>query len=318
MPRPLSLSTCWLNHRHSEGREIAREARDLGFERIEVSHGTRVSLLPGLLAAVAAGEIQVSSVHNFCPSPVEILMDAPDAYEFTSAKEWERERAVSLTRKSLEMTARLGADRLVLHLGSVAMRSITAELEKMTLAGQLYSRAYSERKLQLVTLREKASSAALDRVKRALDELLPEAEKHGVKLGIETRSHYEQIPNQREMLSLLEAYRDCPWIGSWHDFGHVQRQANLALLDHALYLSQIGPRLLGCHVHDVKWPQKDHRTPLSTGGVALKSLLQWVPEEVPLVWELSPGQKTGQVREAQAQWLTEIGGVEFREAGLPV
>lgn len=298
----LSLSTCWNSHRHTEGRALALEARELGFEWIEVSHGTKISLLPGLLDAVKAGEIKVSSLHNFCPPPVEVTMDAPDVYEFTSDKLWERQRAISLTKKTIEMAPRFGTDRVVIHLGSARLRSFTNKLEAMAVGGQLYSRDYSDLKLKLVAQRDQASAVALDRVRAALKELLPVCEKEGVRLGMETRSHYEQIPSQREMLLLLEEYKECPWIGSWHDFGHVQRQANLALLDHALYLSQIAPRLIGCHVHDVQWPMKDHRAPLSTGGVALPELMALVPAGVPLIWELSPGNRRQDVKNAIERW----------------
>ncbi|MEN3940581.1 TIM barrel protein [Prosthecobacter sp. SYSU 5D2] len=298
----LSLSTCWNSHRHTEGRALAQEAHELGFEWIEVSHGTKISLLPGLLEAVAAGEIQVSSLHNFCPPPVEVTMDAPDAYEFTSDKTWERERAISLTKKTLAMATRFGTDRVVIHLGSARIRSFTDKLEAMALAGQLYSRDYSDLKLKFVAQRQTASALAMDRVRAALDQLLPVCEAEGVRLGIETRSHYEQIPSQHEMLLLLEEYKDCPWVGSWHDFGHVQRQANLALLDHETYLSQISAHLIGCHVHDVAWPMKDHRAPLSTGGVALEKLMPLVPAGVPLIWELSPGNRREAVVEALNRW----------------
>ncbi|HYF36696.1 MAG TPA: TIM barrel protein [Prosthecobacter sp.] len=303
----LSLSTCWNSHRHTEGRDLALESRSLGFEWIEVSHGTKISLLPGLLEAVGAGEIGVSSVHNFCPAPVEVIMDAPDLYEVTAKSDWERRRWIALTIKTMEMARRFGADRVVLHLGRVTMRSVTEKLEAMAKSGGLYSRAYSDLKLGLVAERDRASAAHLDRIRAAFAELLPECEKHQVRLGIETRSHYEQIPNQREMLLLLEEYKDCPWIGAWHDFGHVQRQANLALLDHSQYLGQIAPRLIGCHVHDVQWPARDHRAPLSTGGVDLPNLLPLVPAGVPLVWEVSPRQKTENVKTALDQWRQAIG-----------
>lgn len=305
----LSLSTSWLSPRHREGRDMAVEARALGFEWIEVSHGTKISQLPGLLDAVKAGEIKVSSLHNFCPAPVEVMMDAPDAFEFTSPKPAERQRAVNLTRKTLEMATRFGTDRVVVHLGSVPMKSITLQLEELAVQGDLYSKEFTERKLRLVTMREEASKKHLDRVRAALDELIPECEKLGVRLGIETRSHYEQIPNQREMSLLLQEYHDCPWIGSWHDFGHVQRQANLALLDHEIYLREISPRLLGCHVHDVEWPAKDHRTPFSSGGVALAQLLPWVGREVPLIWEIAPSQKRESIAAALEAW---------KRNGLPV
>lgn len=305
----LSLSTSWLSPRHREGRDMAVEARALGFEWIEVSHGTKISQLPGLLDAVKAGEIKVSSLHNFCPAPVEVMMDAPDAFEFTSPKPAERQRAINLTRKTLEMATRFGTDRVVVHLGSVPMKSITLQLEELAVQGDLYSKEFTERKLRLVTMREEASKKHLDRVRAALDELIPECEKLGVRLGIETRSHYEQIPNQREMSLLLQEYHDCPWIGSWHDFGHVQRQANLALLDHEIYLREISPRLLGCHVHDVEWPAKDHRTPFSSGGVALAQLLPWVGREVPLIWEIAPSQKRESIAAALEAW---------KRNGLPV
>lgn len=300
----LSLSTSWLSPRHSEGREIAQEARELGFEYIEVSHGTKITQLPGLLDAVNAGEIKISSLHNFCPAPVEVMIDAPDAFEFTSPRAWERERAISLTKKTIEMATRFGTDLVVIHIGSVPMKYITDALEAIVSAGGLYSRKFTELKLKLVAAREKASREHLDRVRAALGQLLPECEKHRVRLGIETRSHYEQIPNQREMAVLLQEYRDCPWIGSWHDFGHVQRQANLALLDHEIYLREIAPHLLGCHVHDVQWPARDHRTPLSAGGVAFEKLLPLVQRTVPLIWELAPSQKREQIIEALAAWKT--------------
>lgn len=298
----LSLSTSWLSPRHSEGRDIAREAREMGFEWIEVSHGTKISQLPGLLDAVKAGEIKISSLHNFCPAPVEVMMDAPDAFEFTSPKAWESGRAITLTKKTIEMATRFGTDLVVVHVGSVPMKSITMQLEKIVQDGGLYSKEFTELKLQLVAAREKASQPHLDRVRAALAQLLPECEKHRVRLGIETRSHYEQIPNQREMAILLQEYHDCPWIGAWHDFGHVQRQANLALLDHEIYLGEIAPHLIGCHVHDVQWPIRDHRTPLTAGGVAFEKLLPLVRPEVPLIWELAPSQKREQILEALARW----------------
>ncbi len=39
----LSLSTCWNSHRHEDGEKIAHEARALGFEWIELSHGLKVT-----------------------------------------------------------------------------------------------------------------------------------------------------------------------------------------------------------------------------------------------------------------------------------
>ena len=285
---------------------MAQEARALGFEYIEISHGTKVSLLPGLMQAYDAGMIKVSSLHNFCPSPVEVLIDAPDAYEFTSHRDQDRERALALTKQTIQTARRFGAQRVVLHMGSVPMKSYTEELERLAHAGEIYSRQYIDVKLKFVEQREKVSEFYLERARAALKELLPVAEAAQVALAIETRSHFEQVPNEREMLVLLDEFQT-PWLGSWHDFGHVQRKANLGLLDHEQVLRSIAPRLIGCHVHDVEWPAKDHRVPLSTGGVEFDKLLPLLPEGIPLVWEMSGSQKRAKVLEMMGAWQTRFG-----------
>lgn len=298
----LSLSTCWNSHRFHDGREIAREARAMGFEFIEISHGTNVSLVHGIMQAYDAGEIRVSSVHNFCPSPVEVMMDAPDVYEFSSHRAFDRERAIKLTKQSIQTAVRFGVNRVVMHMGSAPMKPLTAQLEALAAAGGAYSRKFIDIKLRLVEQREKVSTFYLDRARSALHELLPFAQENKVALAIETRSHYEQVPDETEMLQLLADFKDTPWIGAWHDFGHVQRQANLGLLDHAQYLAAIAPKLLGCHVHDVTWPARDHRIPFTGGCVDFDKLLPLVPKGVPLVWELSPSQKRLQIIERLAEW----------------
>ena len=303
----LSLSSCWNSHRHDAGEHIAHEARRLGFDYIELSHGLKVTHLPGLLHAVQNSVVKVSSVHNFCPSPVDVSMDAPDFIEFTSHRDSDRERAIDLTERTMETAAKFGAPRVVIHLGSTPMKNPTTELESLVHKGKIYSRDYTKAKLEFVTRRTKYSQFYLDRARAALDELLPLCPRYGVALCVETRSHYEQVPDETEMLALLDAYRDCPHFGLWHDFGHVQRKANLGFLDHAEFLSSIAPRLYGCHVHDVDWPAKDHRVPLSTGGVDFDKLLPLLSPDIPLVWELSPSQRRAHVEERRAEWRTRYG-----------
>ncbi|QIF03343.1 TIM barrel protein [Roseimicrobium sp. ORNL1] len=303
----LSLSSCWNSHRHEDGKHIAHEAKSLGFKYIELSHGLKISHLPGIIQVVAESGIKISSVHNFCPPPVEVMMDAPDAFEFTSHKEEERLRALTLTEQTMETASRLGAQRVVLHLGSIPISPLTRKLEELTLAGKIYSREYTKVKLELVAKRAKHAQVHFDRARHAIDRLLPLCEQYRVALGIETRSHFEEVPTAAEMLQLVDQYRGSPWVGFWHDFGHVQRQANLGLLDHAQFLSEIAPRLLGCHVHDVDWPAKDHRVPLSTGGVDFAKLMPLIPKGIPLVWEMHRTQRRSHVRERLAEWREKFG-----------
>src|SRR5579864_9495961 len=131
-----SLSTCWNSHRHSDGRAMLREIRDLGFEYAELSHGTRISLLPGIMDAVDGGEIKISSVHNFCPLPMGVNHSAPNLYQFSAERPRERELAARYTLKTLEFASRVKAPVVVLHLGSIDMKNYTDKLLDMVARGE--------------------------------------------------------------------------------------------------------------------------------------------------------------------------------------
>ncbi|MBL9153534.1 MAG: TIM barrel protein [Verrucomicrobiales bacterium] len=304
----LAISSCWNSHRHTDGGSLLCEMQKLGFAEVEVSHGTSAVLLPGMLAALKKPNppARVCGVHNFCPSPVEILMDAPDAYEFTSRRVVDRERAVRLTLRSIDMAVQLGGRYVVLHLGTARVKARTRTLESMALAGELHSRRYIREKLALIEAREAAGRHALPLVREALAEIVPYATAQGIRLGFESRSHYEQVPIEAEMLALLEEFRDSPAVGYWHDFGHVQRRANLGLVDHADWLAAAAPRLIGCHLHDTVWPHQDHQVPFQ-GGIDYDRLVPLLPADRLLVWEMNPRRRSQHIRESVELWRARYG-----------
>src|SRR5262245_7775092 len=123
-----SLSTCWNSHRHTDGRAMLREIRDLGFTHAELSHGIRISLLPGIFEAVSAGEIQISTLHKFCPLPMCVDRAAPNIYKFSSDDRRERDSSFKHTLKTLETAVRVKASLVVLHMGCVDMKDYTDKL----------------------------------------------------------------------------------------------------------------------------------------------------------------------------------------------
>src|SRR5580704_15875894 len=123
-----SFSSCWNSHRHTDGRAMLLEIADLGFEYAELSHGTRISLLPGIIEAVEAGEMQISSLHNFCPLPVGVNNSAPNLYRLSAEKPAERENAFRYTRKTIELAGMLEAPVVVLHYGSMEMKDYSSKL----------------------------------------------------------------------------------------------------------------------------------------------------------------------------------------------
>jgi sugar phosphate isomerase/epimerase len=284
------------------------EIRLLGFEAMEISHGAKVTIFPGIFEGLKefGGNFRVTGVHNFCPSPVEILMDAPDAYEFSAKRVEERERAIKLTLQSIDTAVKMESRYVVLHLGSAKIKGRTKQLERLVLAGELNSREFVKEKLALVQTREAAGQEALVRVREALQVIVPYAEERGIQLGFESRSHFEQIPTEREMLGLLEEFANSPAVGYWHDFGHVQRKANLGLLDHEQWLGSVKDRLIGCHLHDVVWPDQDHHVPFR-GSIDYDRLMPLVPKDLPLVWEINPRRRSGHIKESLIAWRERYG-----------
>jgi len=281
-----SLSTCWNSHRHTDGRAMLREIRDLGFEYAELSHGVRVSLVPGILDAVEAGEIKISSLHNFCPLPMGVSHAAPNLYEFSDERPRQRELAIKHTLKTFEFATRVKAPVVVLHLGSMDLKDYTGKLCTMLERGQRTTPKYEKLCAEAAKAREAGKEKFVERVYDTLRTILPEAEMRGLKLGCENRQALEEIPIESDFQFLFRELNS-PNLVYWHDTGHAQIKANLGFIHHALHLESLAPRLAGFHVHDVIYPAGDHAAP-GTGTVDFASLKPFVKPEHIKVFELSP------------------------------
>jgi sugar phosphate isomerase/epimerase len=301
----IAFSTCWNSHRHNDGEEMLREIVDLGFKRIELGHGIRISLMPGVQKAFEAGDIEFSSLHNFCPLPVEVLGASPDCYQFSSPTASERERAVKQTFQTIDFAERFRAPFVVLHLGEVRMQAITDKLIDMAKHGKLLSRSYVKKKIRAIQKREALAPSFLARAKDCLRRIVDYAASKKVKLGIEGRRGYEEIPSEKELPALLDELNS-PQVGYWHDFGHIQIKENLGFLDHEEWLRQIGPRALGCHVQDCIWPAQDHQPPFA-GDVDLAKLVPLLPKDCAWVWEMSPRKKPEEIQRSVKIWQEHFG-----------
>jgi sugar phosphate isomerase/epimerase len=302
----IAFSTCWNSGRHSAGDTMLLEIKGkLGFELIELGHGIRISLIPGIQKVFDAGEVRFSSLHNFCPLPVEVMAASPDCYQFSAVHPQERERAIKQTFQTIDFAARLGAPFVVLHLGTVKMQPITNRLIELAKAGEYLSRKYVKLKLKAVEKREKIAPTYLERVKDCLRRIIDYAASKSVRLGLESRRGYEEIPSERELPALLDEINS-PQLGYWHDFGHAQIKENLAFLDHAEWLRAIGPRAFGCHVQDCIWPAQDHEPPFA-GDVDLEKLVPLLPSNCLFVWEMSPRKTADEILQSVQDWKKRFG-----------
>jgi sugar phosphate isomerase/epimerase len=284
---------------------MLREIRELGFEYAELSHGTRISLVPGILEAVSAGEIKISSLHNFCPLPIGVNSSAPNLYQFSAERERERELAHRYTLKTIELAERVRAGLVVLHLGSIEMRNYTDKLIDLAGDGRRDSPKYEKLCMELDEKREKRKAPYWDRVKESLKLLLPEAAARGVKFGIENREAVEELPVESDFKALLDELSS-PNLVYWHDTGHAQIKENLGLVPHRNHLESLSTYLAGFHIHDVQFPARDHCPP-GTGEIDFGMLKEFVRPEHLKVFELSPSLSADQVR-AGVQHLFRMWG----------
>ncbi|MEY2493102.1 MAG: hypothetical protein QOH24_2053 [Verrucomicrobiota bacterium] len=301
----IAFSTSWNSGRHTSGEEMLREIKALGFDLIELGHGIRLSLLPGIQKMFDAGEVRFSSLHNFCPLPVEVLTASPDCYEMSASDPRDRQRALKQTLQTIDLAEQLHARFVILHLGSVSMHSITDELIVLAQKGKLLSRHYVRKKIDAVRKREKRAQAPLERVKECLRPIVAHAAAKNVRLGLEGRRGYERIPSEREVPELLDEIA-APHVGYWHDMGHIQIKENLGFLDHAEWLLKIASRTFGCHMQDVKWPGQDHQAPF-LGDMNLDPLTRMLPPDCQIVWELGPRRSTEEIERSLAIWKEHFG-----------
>jgi sugar phosphate isomerase/epimerase len=281
-----SFSTCWNSARHTDGGAMLREIRDLGFDYAELSHGIRISLVPGILEAVKAGEIKISSLHNFCPLPVGVTSAAPNLYEFSSQKDRDRQLAIKHTLNTLEFASKVGAPLVVLHFGSMDLKDYTGKLKELHGRGERGSPKFQKVVAEAAAAREAKKKKFWDFSRDTLRELYGEAKYRGIQFGIEIREAVEELPVESDFAALLKEF-PAPTVNYWHDTGHAQIKQDLGFIDHAQFLAERADRLAGFHIHDVKFPARDHFPP-GGGDIDFAALKPFVKPEHIKVFELSP------------------------------
>ena len=266
---------------------MLREIRELGFDYAELSHGIRISLLPGIIEAVDAGEIKISTLHNFCPLPIGVNHAAPNLFKFTSLDARERENAYRHTMKTLETAARLKAELVVLHMGCIDMKDYTDRLLDMLGNGEKESPKFQKLCVEAEEKREQKKEKHVQVAGEMLRRIADQAARYGLKLGIENREALEEIPFESDFQFFLREFSD-PHICYWHDCGHAQIKENLGFIQHVMHLESMADRLAGFHIHDVQFPGRDHCPP-GSGMIDFPALKAFVRPDHIKVFELNPG-----------------------------
>jgi len=264
------LSTMWLQKRFDHLNDFFAAGRAMGFQQFEP--GTVVT--PSMLKGVVPDQQLIPSVHAPCPN-IRHVSGQSAAGLFASTDEAERTWAVSRIKATIDLAVHLGAKAVVLHAGRVDVSRTLERRLRDLYPGNKNPSQYEQATKQLMAARARKQPANFAAACRSLDEVVPYAQAAGIKLGLEARYYYGEIPNLEEMHTLLADF-DPETVYYWHDTGHAQNLENLGFTPHEEWLRAFGPRMLGVHFHDIRG-LKDHLIP-GTGEIDFGMVASYLPD----------------------------------------
>lgn len=269
------------------------EMADLGFDRVELSHGIRITLVPGILKAVEEGVVKVGSTHNFCPLPMGALHAAPNFFQPSSPDTRERDQWLRQTKRSIDFAEQVGASLLVCHLGSVRHfwlepdRNMVAYLQAHPDAVRSGDKVYRSVLEKTLLKFRRRMAPYWQRTQDSLRSVLDYASEKKIRLGLENRERFDELPLDADFPGFLAGLPDPSTAGYWHDAGHAHLKEGMGIISHRQQLEDNASRLLGFHLHDVDSEGRDHQA-IGSGSVDFEMLSRfWRPGHI-FVIELSP------------------------------
>ncbi|MDZ4200003.1 MAG: sugar phosphate isomerase/epimerase family protein [Kiritimatiellia bacterium] len=278
-----ALSTRWNSRRHSDGGQMVDEILAAGFSRIELGYDLRRDLVDGIRSRVRDQSVQVVSVHNYCPVPMGVPRGHPEIWTLAHSDPAVRRQAVEHTAESARLAAELGAGTLVVHAGYVEMRAISPRLIRLAEKNRLESWWGRRLVAALDRKRERLAPRHLDWLVESLKRLVPALEECGVNLGLENLPSWEAVPSEREFSSLVDRVGS-DRIRYWHDIGHGAIRECMGWIAHERLLERLKPWLVGMHIHDVRFPARDHVLP-GEGNLDFSVFADYSRLPIPLVLE---------------------------------
>lgn len=239
---PIALSTMWMLNRHKSLGEFFDAAREVGFETFELNHFVSRELVNG--SRIPEGSIR--SVHAPCPTDPRT-----QHAEVSSLDKDERQMAVEAVLSSIALAEQIGAEAVILHAGYVPVNEeLENELRQLYNRGLQNSARYQDIQAELIAERARNAERHLDATRRSLERLATAADSAGVRIGLENRFFYNEIPLPDELDLIVREFAGP--IGFWLDTGHAYTQAALGFIPHREWLNGFGPHLIGIHLHDVQ------------------------------------------------------------------
>jgi sugar phosphate isomerase/epimerase len=291
-PTNASLSTMWAIKNYPDLNDFFHVSKRLGFQKIELNHQVDSEML----SQVSMDHYQFSSVHEPCPADISTRDLVDRDWLISSHNETTRHYGVDAIMQTIDLAYRLHAPVVVIHCGNVSSdMNYEIKLRSMFKAGQTQTKEYQEIKSQIIHSRYDQVGPRLLAVKTSLGELLDYADKYKVKLGLENRYHYMDIPSFDEMEELLQL-ADTKRLGFIYDVGHGQALDRLGFFPNEDWLKRYSARLFGSHLHDVIG-LTDHYAP-GVGEINFNKISPYLPDDSFRTLEILPCNTPAHVKQS--------------------
>ena len=275
----ISVSTMWgAQGRYPDLGDMVDGVREAGGGPIEINYMPTREQLEQLLARP---DLVVSSVHNYCPRPTDAQGNRIPDPSILAADDAERAHAIALTMATMDLCRRVGGTAVVVHAGDLIVDPDAEKRLNALYIDRLHEEdEFATLRAEIIAKRAAIASPALEWFLVSLAALVPYAEATGVRLGIESRPEYRNIPSIDDLGVILDRFPS-PMIGYWHDTGHAQIQENLGYVPHEAWLQRYGHRLVAMHLHDCNG-LRDHIIP-GRGRVDWRMVVSYLrPDTVPV------------------------------------
>ncbi len=301
----IGLSTAWFPETSLDVEEWLKGMEALGVSCLELEYRIRESFFRRLRPKLKEKGYEVLSVHNFLPFPDDYdhLKPSGDLFLLSSLDREEQQKAVTYTVKTIQTAHDLGCSAVVLHLGKVEMDSYFSTFCGFYDDQKVGSPEMNEFLALAQAERTKKQRRFLDAVCFSLDKLAREADRRSVRLGVENRYYFHEIPSCDELGIIFDRFAGAP-VFHWHDAGHGFVQEQLGIQFHKEWLEKYGEKLLGVHLHDANG-YNDHQAP-GTGKINLDWIKEYVSNETVKILEIHPQVGIEEARKGFAR-LKELG-----------
>jgi len=299
-----SISTMWALKNYPDLTDFFEASKHLGFQKIELNHQVNSAML----SRINFDHYQFSSIHEPCPADISTKDLVDRDWLISSLGEDSRRHGVEAVKKSIDLAHDLAAPNVVVHCGTIPYtQSYESKLRVLFNAGETESNAYLDIKSIFIQTRKDLAGPHLQAVKKSLHELIEYADQCNIKLGLENRYHFMDIPSIDEMAELL-SMADSRQLGFIFDVGHAQSLDRLGFYPHEDWLRRYSARMLGVHLHDVIGVT-DHYAP-GLGEIDFKIIAKYLPENAFRTLEMLPGNTLAQVKHG-IHYLVETGCIKY-------